>query len=354
MKELYKLLFLVLSLFFIPVSGQQKPVRNIILLIGDGMSLPQIQAAMNSKPDALNIERFKCIGFSKTHSADNYITDSGAGATAIACGEKTYNGAIAVDTDSLPLKTILEYAEEDGKSTGLIATCAITHATPASFIAHEKNRNFYENIAMDFLSTDIDIFIGGGRNYFNRRKDNLNLLDSLKNRNYDVCEQLDEIDINSDKDIVCLTDTNHPASISSGRGNMLPEATRIALEKLNKNPEGFFVMIEGSQIDWGGHANDKDYVVNEVCDFDKAVGEALQFAEKDGNTLVIVTADHETGGLTLIGGDLNQHSVTVNFSTQGHSALMVPVFAYGPGCEEFTGMYENTEIFYKMKELLIP
>lgn len=246
MRGFHKLLFIILTVIIVPANGQQESVRNIILLIGDGMGLPQIQAAMDSRPDALNIESFRCIGFSKTHSASNYITDSEAGGTAIACGKKTYNGAIAVNTDSLPLKTILEYAEEEGKSTGLVATCAITHATPATFIAHEKSRYLYENIAMDFLSTDIDIFIGGGRNYFNRRSDNLNILDSLRNKNYDVCESLDEIDINSGKNIACLTDTSQPAKISTGRGNMLPKATHIALQKLDKNPKGFFIMIEGS------------------------------------------------------------------------------------------------------------
>ncbi len=336
------------------LTGQQAKVKNIILIIGDGMGLPQIQAAMNMTADTLNLEHFKYIGLSKTYSANDYITDSGAGGTAIASGKKTYNGAISVDIDSIPVKTILEYAEESGKSTGLVATCAITHATPASFIAHEKYRENHENIAYDFLSTEIDIFIGGGRKYFNQRSDKLNLLDSLKARNYMICEKLDEINVNTEKNIACLLDANHLPPRYYGRNDMLPKATKISLQKLNTNPQGFFVMIEGSQIDWGGHQNNLDYVVDELLDLDLAIGEALEFAKADGNTLIIVTADHETGGLTLIDGNLSEHSVVSSFSTEEHSGLMVPVFAFGPGSEEFIGMYENTEIFNKMMKLLIP
>ena len=333
--------------------SQPTKTKNIILIIGDGMGLPQIQAAMDKSSDILFFEKFKHIGFSKTRSGSNYITDSGAGGTAISAGKKTYNGAIGVGMDSLPLKTILEYAEDAGKSTGLVATCAITHATPASFIAHQKSRYLYEEIASDFLNTEIDIFIGGGRNYFNLRSDNINLLDSLGERNYQVCASLDEIDLNNNKNIACLLDTNHLPPRQYGRKNMLAESTEIAIRKLNQNEKGFFIMIEGSQIDWGGHANNFDYVTTEVLDLNEAIGKALSFAEKDGNTLVIVTADHETGGLTLIDGDLNQHTITSHFSTPNHSGVMVPVFSYGPGSEQFLGIYENTEIFEKMKTLLI-
>ena len=138
-----------------------------------------------------------------------------------------------------------------------------------------------------------------------------------------------------------------------GRGDFLPNATQLALEKLAKSEEGFFLMIEGSQIDWGGHSNEADYLIGELIDFDKTIGVALDYAKTNEETLVIVTADHETGGFTLAsdGGDYNKLNPT--FSTGGHSSTMVPVFAKGPGAEFFNGIYENTEIYTKMKQLLL-
>jgi alkaline phosphatase len=145
--------------------------------------------------------------------------------------------------------------------------------------------------------------------------------------------------------------------VAKGRGDYLPKATALGIQFLNKDNANFFLMVEGSQVDWGGHANDSDYLISELIDFDDAVGKALDFAKKDGNTLVIVTADHETGGFTLAsttkqredGGKYSDYSeITPTFSTGGHSATLVPVFAFGPGAEEFSGIYENTEIFHKI------
>jgi alkaline phosphatase len=148
--------------------------------------------------------------------------------------------------------------------------------------------------------------------------------------------------------LVVLEDFDHLPSIANGRGRFLQKASNFATERLSKHPNGFFLLIEGSQIDWGGHANDKDYIVNEMIDFDKTIGEVLDFAEKDGNTLVIITADHETGGFAIEGGSLEEREVIGDFTTGGHSAAMVPVFAFGPGAEVYGGLYDNTEIFHKM------
>ena len=137
-----------------------------------------------------------------------------------------------------------------------------------------------------------------------------------------------------------------------GRGSFLYDATKLGLKKLSKDKEGFFLMVEGSQIDWGGHANDADYLISELIDFDTVMGQVLDYAEKDGNTLVIVTADHETGGFTLASEEGNYNKIKPSFSTGGHSAAMVPVFAYGPGASSFAGIYENTEIHTKIKELI--
>ena len=243
---------------------------------------------------------------------------------------------------------MLDYAFENKKATGLVSTSAITHATPASFIAHQKDRSNYEGIAKDFLDFDIDLFIGGGRKHFGDRKDSLNLLDVLKDKGYNVINGYENINPSLDGKFAVFTAEKHNPEWSNGRGEMLPVSAEKAIEILNKDKDGFFLMVEGSQIDWGGHDNDFEYVITELIDFDKAIGKALEFAKKDGNTLVIVTADHETGGLTLNEDTTNYNSFIPKFSTDHHTGVMVPVFAYGPGAEYFGGIYENTDVFDKI------
>ncbi len=328
-----------------------KKPKNIILMIGDGMGVSQIYAGMTANNGKLNIEQCTYIGFSKTYSADDYLTDSAAGATAMATGSKTKNGYIGVDTLGNKLKTILEIAEEHELATGLVATSTITHATPASFIAHYPDRHEYEKLAEYFLNTDIDVFIGGGKNNFNKRADNKDLIKELIKKGYTVTNRIDEIkNIKSGK-LAGFVSESAPKSIINGRGNMLEIASDKAIDLLKNNKKGFFLMIEGSQIDWGGHENNTAYIVSEVIDFDKVVGNVLAFAKADKNTLVIITADHETGGMTLNNGNIKTGELTAEYTSKGHTGVMVPVFAYGPGAENFTGIYENTEIFYKMIRL---
>jgi len=330
-------------------GNREKPeIKNIILIIGDGMGLPHAYAAMTVSDKPLNIERCKITGLQKTFSSDNYITDSGAAGTAIATGVKTKNGAIGMDASGNRVKSILEIAEENGLATGLVSTSSVTHATPASFIAHQSSRGSYEDIAMDFLKTDIDVFIGGGYDHFAKRKDKLNLIDSLKLRGYEVDTSMVQVLSSRSMKLAGLTAPVHNPYRLKGRGDMLPAASGKAIEILNKNPKGFFLMIEGSQIDWAAHANVADTLVDETLDFDKAVGVALDFARKEGHTLVVITADHETGGVTITGGDREKQTVKLSFSTKGHTAAMVPVFAFGPGAEKFTGIYDNTELFKKL------
>lgn len=325
-------------------------IKNVILMIGDGMGLPHVYAAMTVSDSPLNIERCRFTGLSKTWSSNNYITDSGAAGTALATGTKTKNGTIGMDAQGKSVKTILEIAEENGLATGLISTSSLTHATPASFIAHQSGRGSYEDIAADFLKTDIDVFIGGGIDHFSKRKDKINLFDSLKARGYEVDTTLSAILQSGSLKIAGLTAPIHNPYRLKGRGNMLPEASAKAIEILKKNPKGFFLMVEGSQIDWAAHANAADTLIDETLDFDKAVGVALDFAKADGHTLVIITADHETGGVTITGGNREAREVKLSFSGKDHTAVMVPVYAYGPGAEKFTGIYENTDIFRKMLE----
>lgn len=331
-------------------ARKRATAKNIILLIGDGMGVAQLYAGMVANNGHLNIEKMKHIGLSKTNSATDFATDSGAAGTALATGQKTYQKAIGVNIDTIPIKSILEIAEDNNKATGLIASSTITHATPASFIAHQPIRYNYEEIAEDFLKTDIEVFIGGGLKHFNDRKDGQDLTQILKNNGYDVILNPDDI-INSTSDkIAGLIYEDSPPKYSEGRGDMLPNSTVKAIVTLNRNTNGFFLMVEGSQIDWGAHKKNTDYVVEEMLDFDRTVGEVLKFAEADGNTLVIVTADHETGGMTINDGDIEKGEIKAKYTSFHHTGVMVPVFAYGPGSEDFCGIYENTEIFNKMKE----
>ncbi|MFL0685757.1 MAG: alkaline phosphatase [Algoriphagus aquaeductus] len=348
-----KIIFiLALSLAVSPAWAQKKAKnpKNIILMVGDGMGVSQIYAGMTGNFGQLNLERMPVVGFHKNQASNSFVVDSAAGATAFSCGVKTYNGAIGVDAVGNPVPTILEIAEENGLSTGLIATCSITHATPASFISHQPSRSLDEDIAKDFLATDIDVFIGGGRKFFANRKDGLNLIDSLRSRNYQIANSIEEVQQVKNGKLAAFLAEEQQARVSEGRGDELVKSTEVGLQLLQTNKKGMFLMIEGSQIDWGGHGNNTQYIVEEMIDFDKAIGRVLDFAEKDGNTLVIITADHETGGFSVNKGDTKTGMVEGKFTTGSHTGVMIPVFAYGPGSEKFAGFYENTEIFHKMVE----
>jgi alkaline phosphatase len=354
MKQIGSLWYLFLVVFFtISCSAQaeeERGTKNIILLIGDGMSFAHVQAGILASDNSLNIQEFKYIGFIQTSSANAFVTDSGAAGTALASGVKTNNGAIGVDTDGKPVRSILQISSDNGLATGLVASSAITHATPAAFIAHQPSRNMAEAIALDFLGTDIDVFIGGGRDHFEKREDGRNLSKELEAGGYKIAYTLEEVTQTGSGKLAALLAPNSPPSILGGRDDMLPGGTETAISILSQNPGGFFLMVEGSQIDWEAHSNNVQGVVAEILDFDRAVGKAMEFARKDGNTLVIVTSDHDTGGMGLHGFDPEKREITAGWTTGGHTGLMQPVFAWGPGSENFAGIYENTAIFDKMLE----
>lgn len=339
-----------------PVGSSAKP-KNIILMIGDGMGVTQISAAMFSNGNQLALERFPVIGLHKPYASDNLVTDSAAGATAFSCGIKTYNGAIGVGPDTQAVQTILEAAEARNMSTGLLTTCSITHATPASFVAHNEYRKNMEAIALDFMKVEVDLIIGGGQKYFDRREtDEQNLLEVMRQRGYQVTsfvdKDIEEVNFRTNRNIAYFTAASEPLPVLQGRDYLL-EATSKSLQYLSTKAgaQGFFFMIEGAQIDWGGHANNSEYIISEALEFDKAIGRVLDFAAADGNTLVIVTADHETGGYAINYGS-KMDSIVPAFTSDYHTGAMIPVFAYGPGATEFAGIYENTAIFDKMMRLL--
>lgn len=364
MKTIFKnfnlniLAFMVLPVLAISISscnpknGAQTEAKNIIFLIGDGMGLHQMYAAYTVNGGSLNMMRATQVGLQTNFSANKYITDSAASGTAMACGVKTNNGMIGVDTARNEVESILKVAERNGMATGLVSTSSITHATPASFIANEVSRNDYEAIAADFLKTDIDLFIGGGLDHFTKREDGRDLTRDLEANGYTVATDIDQVLAHSSGKLAGLTAPVHNPNMLDGREDLLPTMTEKALGLLQENKKGFFIMIEGSQIDWGGHANNEEYVLEETLDFDAAVKVAMDFAEKDGETLVVVTADHETGGMMILNGDIEKKMVKTTFNTGGHTGIIIPVYAYGPGAELFTGFYDNTDFKAKFMKAL--
>jgi len=339
----------------INTKGSGESPRNVILMIGDGMGLSQVSSPyyFGEEPPAFN--RFTHISLSRTSSAFAPVTQSPAAATAMATGYKTYNMAVGVDADTVPRKNFVELASEKGYKTGIVATSSITDATPAGFYAHQPDRYMQHEIAMDLVHSEVDFFAGGGIKYF---------IDSTGTDHF----KANGIDVNFTRlrkirkpedgaRYGFLLGADRMQTMLEGRKTFLRDASTIAMEFLSTGEEGYFLMIEGSQIDWAGHGNQVKYMIAEMNDFNQAVNRVLDLAEQDGETLVIVTADHETGGYTLgasgsNGYDADYSVISPTFATTNHSAAMVPVFSFGPGAEKFTGIYENTDIFHKLVSLL--
>ncbi|MCB0736364.1 MAG: alkaline phosphatase [Bacteroidetes bacterium] len=335
---------------------------NIILIIGDGTGLSQISSLWYAEntPDKPNYERFPVIGLSKTNSSSHKITDSGAGATAFAIGQKSYNGSIGVNKDSLPEQNIVELLSTKKYNSGIISTSSITHATPASFFAHVVNRSMAYEIADQLPTSPIDFFAGGGKQYFMRRPDKRNVYQNLIKAGFVLDTTSIDNDLDGQRQGYLLADDGLP-KMSEDRSDFLPKATKRALDFLGGKDEPFFLMVEGSQVDWGGHDNNGEYIVTELVDLDKAIGIALDFAEKDGNTLVVAIADHETGGFSLAGTPVtgfggvvkdDYQDITYRFTTGGHTASHVPVFAFGAGSEVFSGIYENNKVYDKLLQFI--
>lgn len=336
-------------------SSPDRP-RNVVLMIGDGMGLTQITAAMYAGGNALSLERMPVVGLHKSYSSDNLITDSAAGATAFSCGVKTYNGAIGVRPDTSACYTVLERAEDGGMPTGLVATSTIVHATPAAFYAHVPSRQDYPAIAAQLTESGVDFFVGGGQEFFSRRADGRDLLAEMHTGGRTVDSYFDkgveELLPHDHAGYGYLTADGDPLPFAGGR-NYFPRATELALDYLSARDSteaGFFLLVEGSQIDWGGHANDSDYIISETQEFAEVIGRVLDFAAADGETLVVVTADHETGGYAVNPGS-TMGDIEGAFTSDYHTADLIPVFAFGPGAEAFAGIYENTAIHDKLVAL---
>ena len=346
---MYKYLFILAFLTFQMAVGQNKE-PNIILMIADGMGLTHISSGMYAQKNSTVLEEFEYVGLSKTHSLNRLVTDSAASGTAMASGVKTGNGVIGIDKNNNFRQSILEISKERGYKAGLVVTSSIVHATPASFYANVNSRYTYETIALQLSEHDVDVFVGGGKKYFTDRKDGRNLIEEMDS--YTFVEDFIEFEAAKSEKIGFFTYDEEPPSLLQGRTPALDKMVSVSLQKLENQGAPFFMLVEASQIDWGSHDNNMNYMISEFKEFDKTLGKILAFAKENGNTLVIVTADHETGGLSLIGGNYKKGKVKGKFNTGGHSATMVPVFSFGPSSEKFSGIYENTAIFDKMLQVL--
>ncbi len=342
---------------------ESAPVRNVILMVGDGMALAHITAsrviALGSE-GKLHIERMPVTGFINHYELGEYVSGSAATATSLATGFKTRGGMIGMLPDGTPAYTILEAARDRGLSTGLVATTTITHATPASFAAHVPSRDMEKEIAAHMLDNGVQVILGGGKPMFkpkssdvpDGRTDGRDLVREALDSGYEYVETGDELAAALGDRILGLFSDG--IMLNTSPEPSLAGMTEKAIEVLSRNNEGFFLMVEGSQIDWGAHDNNLEYTVREQLHFDLAIKKAVDFAMRDGKTVVVVTADHETGGMAITeeAPDISGLPIKVAWVTGGHTGVPVPVFAYGPHAERFMGWYDNTDIPKRLARIL--
>ncbi|WP_339924499.1 alkaline phosphatase [uncultured Cyclobacterium sp.] len=333
-------------------DGISGPVDNVILLIGDGNGLAQISAAMYGNGNQLTLTQLKNIGLIKTQAADDFTTDSAAAGTALATGNKVKNRSVGALPDGSPAKNLPEVLDSQGFITGIVTTDKLTGATPGSFYAHRTERDMTKEIASDLAKSPLNLFIGGGKNDFTSYEVNETV--NLSSAGFELTASLDQLAASDSDKVGYFASDDELPKVMNGRQGYLRDATLASLQFLERKNKPFFLMVEAAFIDSGGHINDSQTVIEEGIDFDQAIAEALRFADQNGRTLIIITADHETGGITLPQGNLNARSVELEFSTEDHTAIMVPIFAYGPQSDLFRGIYENTAVFDKIYEALKP
>ena len=330
-----KHLLIILSTLALSISTFAiEPVKQVIFIIGDGMGLNQM-----CKLDSPNhFERANYIGLSKTYSASHKVTDSAAGGTALACGVKTNNGMLGMNADSVAVNSILTILGEQGLSTGIVASCRINHATPASYYAHQINRGMDAEILEDLYANGPEVFVAGGNKLLS--------IEKLEKAGYKYVNNIGDLQAQENGKVACVLATEDMPNALE-RGNEITLGTAEAIRLLEKNEKGFFLMIEGSQIDWAGHGNNADYMLAEMQDINKVIGLCFDYADANPGTLVIITADHETGGTTIVGENKDY-----KYTTGDHTGAMVPVYSYGTGAENFSGIFENTTFKDKILNLL--
>lgn len=395
-------------------------VKNVIFMIPDGYSASYATNYRWYKGADTTMDQF-LVGMIRTHSANSEVTDSAAAGTALASGVKTNNGMIGVTPDGTPVKTLLEAAEDAGKATGLVATSTITHATPAVFGSHVLSRGSEADIAPQYMDK-VDVILGGGSKYFlpesmGGKQKTRNLVEEARAAGYQYVQNRDQLlNIKGDKILgLFASDAMAPEldrEVTSEPN--LKEMTSKAIEALSKDNDGFFLMVEGSQIDWAGHAHDAAYAMKDTEAFEEAVETALEFAKTDGKTLVVIMGDHETGGMSVGGygqydaklellrdvtatgtfmagkfnadrtniketvktyanidltdaeeqiiknssnkanaiNDVISQRALVGWTTGAHTGTDVPLYAFGTGYARFRGLHDNTEIPKLMAEAM--
>ena len=347
-----RILLIAFTTFATLFMAEAQEVKNIIFLIGDGMGLASasmMQLENNYEPTIF--DSADNIALQKTYSLDNRVTDSAASGTALATGFKTNNTMLGQLPDGTNPESLMELAADKGKATGLVVTTYLQHATPGAFYAHVPSRHEYATISEQLLASDIDIAIGGGMAFFKERYNNhKKATKAITESGFTLVESLDA-DMSGERILALLADKE-----IENRTGYLAKATAMAIEHLDNNDNGFVLMVEGSLIDGMGHGNDAKGQQGEMRDFMEAIEVAVAYAREHTDTLVVVTADHETGGLAIISGNadfnLSEQGVEYKWATGGHSGVMVPIYLYGTGAELINGVMENADLGKRLKELI--
>ena len=348
-----KRVIITLSIIFAAAfSAKAQEVKNIIYLIGDGMGLTSVSMMLiENNYERTIFDQADNIALQKSYSLDNRVTDSAASGTALATGHKTNNTMLGQLPDGTNVESLMDIASAKGKATGLVVTTYIQHATPGAFFAHVPSRNHYTTISEQLLASDIDIAIGGGMAFYEERYGNRdNALEAIAASGFTLKESLDS-EVTGERVLALLA----PYEIEN-RAGYLAKATAEAIDHLDNCEEGFVLMVEGSIIDGMGHANDAKAQQQEMRDFMGAIEVAVEYAKAHPETLVVVTADHGTGGLTIISGNadftLSEQGVEYHWATKGHSGELVPIYLYGAGAELINGIMENADLGQRLKDII--
>ncbi len=347
-----RILLIAFTAFAALATAEAQEVKNIIYLIGDGMGLTSasmMQLENNYEPTIFDLA--DNVALQKTYSLDNRVTDSAASGTALASGFKTNNTMLGQLPDDTNVESLMELAATKGKATGVVVTTYLQHATPGAFYAHVPSRHEYATISEQLLASDIDIAIGGGMAFFEERYgSNKAARKAIAKSGFTLQESLDT-DMDGERILALLADKE-----IEDRAGYLAKATTAAIEHLDNNDNGFVLMVEGSLIDGMGHGNDANGQQAEMRDFMEAIEVAVAYAHEQPDTLVVVTADHETGGLAIISGNadfnLSEQGVEYKWATGGHSGVMVPIYLYGTGAELINGVMENADLGKRLKALI--
>jgi len=334
-------------------DGASKKIKNVILLIGDGMGINQVMAGAYANNRDLSILKMKSVGIQFYNPNDDFIGDSASGGSALATGEMSWTRHISSNKDgSKPVPALTDYFKGLGKATGVVSLGDIGDATPAAFYGHASERDSTDRLTRYWLTSDIDLICGPGTSYLERpREDGVDMLSGIKANGYTYTKNALHLGRHGGK-VICLDD-RMGAYATEETLDFLANITKASIEKLSKDSKkGFFLMVEGAKIDYAGHSDCLPASILEQLGFDLAVAEALKFADSNGETLVIVTADHETGGLTILDGNLETGHVLAVYNSDDHTPTVVPVFAYGPHSRDFGGTYLNIEIARTIKKLV--